>query len=416
MSTSFEISKHPVITVAMIGAGNRARKYLEYFLSNPLKAKVVAIAEPIRQRRDSLAQKAGVDTANRFDSDDAFFARGKIADAVIIASPDSEHHRQTMKAISLGYHVLLEKPIAQSDTEGEAMARAAAASGLVVNVCYVLHFHPYFAKLHQLVTSGKLGQIVSISHRAPVGIDRAAHIYVRSEWGRKESSGPLLTSKCCHDIDFLLWLTGSRCRRLSSHGSRRWFTIENAPRGAAERCIHCDTAVEASCPFSAVDLYRRRHDWISNFDFTPPATLDQAIEQQLVSGPYGRCVYHCDNNVVDRQVVAMEMESGATIDMALDLFTTDCRRSTRISLTNGEITGNELSITVSTFRPRSTEIFDFSDIASRPFHAGADLLVVDNFINAINGMPDTSHTSLNDALESQRTCDAIEVSRLQNLR
>lgn len=398
----------------MIGAGNRACKYLEYFLTNPQKARVVAVVEPLKLRRDTLACRAGVSPDNRYDSDDSFFARGKIADAVIIASPDSVHYSQTMKAISLGYHVLLEKPIAQTDEEGEAMARAAAGSGRVVNVCYVLHFHPYFIKLRELVTSGKLGHIVTISHRAPVGIDRAAHIYVRSEWGRKELSGPLLTSKCCHDIDFLLWLTGSRCRKLSSHGSLRWFTPVNAPTGAAGRCIACTPAVEAICPFSAIDLYRNRRDWIGNFDFEPPATIEDAIEQQLATGPYGRCVYHCDNNVVDRQVVAMEMENGATVDMTVDLFTTDCRRTTRISLTNGEIVSDERSITVTTFRPRATETFDFSHTLGKAFHAGADLATVDNFINVINGDTDTSGTSLSDALESQRTCDAIEASRLAN--
>lgn len=394
----------------MIGAGNRARKYLEYILSQPARVTLAGVVEPNTLRLAAFADHCGLPAECRFDSVDEFFARGRLADAVIIATPDDCHYDQSMRAIALGYHVLLEKPIAQTDAEGEAIARAAERAGVIVNVCYVLHFHPYFVKLRQLVRSGRLGRIVSVSHRAPVGIDRAAHVYVRGAWGRKETSGPLLTSKCCHDIDFLIWLTGSRCRKVASYGSLRWFTAANAPEGSAARCIDC--GVEAECPFSAVDLYRRRREWISNFDVPEGSTVDDAIERELATGAYGRCVYRCDNDVVDRQVVAMEMESGVTIDFAMDLFTNDCRRTTRISMTNGEIVGDEQGITINVFRPRATERIDFSHTLGAPYHAGADLTTVSNFIDAINGLPDDSGTDITHALESQRTCDAIEQARL----
>lgn len=410
MDSLDNITARKPVSVVMIGAGNRARKYLEYIISSPGRVTVAGVVEPNPLRRESFADHCGVPADRRYSSVDDFFSLGRMADAVIIATPDDCHYEQSMRAIGLGYHVLLEKPIAQTDEEGEAIARAAKRAGVVVNVCYVLHFHPYFLKLRELARSGEFGRIVSVSHRSPVGIDRATHVYVRGAWGRKETSGPLLTSKCCHDIDFLIWLTGSPCRRVSSYGSLRWFTEANAPEGSAPRCIDC--SAEAGCPFSAVDLYRRRRDWISNFDVPAGTTIDDAIERELATGVYGRCVYRCDNDVVDRQVVAMETESGITIDFAMDLFTNDCRRTTRISLTNGEIVGDEQGITATTFRPRSTRHIDFSHTVGAPFHAGADLVTVENFINAVTGMPDDSRTDITDALESQRTCDAIEASRL----
>lgn len=400
------------LSVVLIGAGNRARKYLEYILSAPHRARLAGVADPNPLRREAIASRCSLPAECCYASADDFFALGRVADAVIIATPDHCHYRQSMQAIALGYHVLLEKPVSQTDYEAAAIAAAAEKAGVVVNVCYVLHFHPYFVKLRQLALSGELGRIVSVSHRSPVGIDRATHVYVRGAWGRKETSGPLLTSKCCHDIDFLIWLTGSRVKRVSSYGTLRWFTRDNAPEGAADRCISC--RAEESCPFSAVDLYRRRHDWISNFDVPEGSTIDEAIERELATGRYGRCIYACDNDVVDRQVVAMETESGITIDFSMDLFTADCRRTTRISLTGGEITGDEESITVTTFRPRATKRYDFSTSFNAPFHCGADLATVENFINAINGAPDHSHTGIDDAIESQRTCDAIEAARLSN--
>lgn len=400
------------MSVVLVGAGNRARKYLEYIISSPDRARLVGVVDPNPLRREAIASRCSLPAEACYDSADDFFALGRVADAVIIATPDDCHYRQSMQAIALGYHVLLEKPISQTDEEAAAIAAAATKAGVVVNVCYVLHFHPYFVRLRQLALSGELGRIVSVSHRSPVGIDRSTHVYVRGAWGRKETSGPLLTSKCCHDIDFLIWLIGSRMKRVSSFGTLRWFTHENAPEGAAARCIEC--GVEADCPFSAIDLYRRRHDWISNFDVPEGSTIDDAIERELATGRYGRCVYECDNDVVDRQVVTMETESGVTIDFSMDLFTADPRRITRISLTGGEIVGDEESITVTTFRPRATRRYDFSAMFNKPFHCGADLATVENFINAINGAHDDSHTGIEDAIESQRTCDAIERSRLSN--
>lgn len=218
-----------------------------------------------------------------------------------------------------------------------------------------------------------------------------------------------MTSKCCHDLDFLIWLTGSKCRSLSSFGSLRWFCAENAPAGSAERCIDC--RVEKTCPFSAVDLYRNRHAWISNFDVPNGMTINDAIEEQLANGTYGRCVYYCDNDVVDRQVVAMEMDSGVTIDLTVDVFTTSNRRVTKISMTNAEIVGDESCIRINTFRPRATEVYDFSSTLEAPYHAGADLATVENFLNAIEQGHDDSHTGIAHALESQRLCDEIECSR-----
>ncbi|MCM1532952.1 MAG: Gfo/Idh/MocA family oxidoreductase [Ruminococcus flavefaciens] len=409
--TSKNNSASEPVSVIMIGAGNRARKYLEYILANPRRIKVFGVVDPNELRRNHFADRCSLGADALYSSSDALFAGEKKADAVIIASPDSLHYTQTMQAISKGYHVLLEKPIAQSDREARDIQKAAAAAGVIVNVCYVLHFHPYFMKLHELVHSGKYGRIVSVSHTAPVGIDRATHVYVRGIWNQKGSSGPLFTSKCCHDLDLMLWLTGGTCTKVSSYGSLRWFTRENAPEGSANRCIRC--SIEKSCPYSAVDLYRNRHAWISNFDVQQGETINDTIERELATGRYGRCVYHCENDVVDRQVVAMEMESGVTVDFMLDVFTTSNQRRTNISLTEAEIIGDERSITINTFRPRVTTVFDFRDTVNSPYHAGADLRTVENFVDCILGCTADNSTSIEHTVESQALCQAIEDSRIK---
>lgn len=398
------------VSVVMIGTGNRARKYLDYIIEHPERVTVTAVVEPNRLRRETFARVCNLPQNAVYESADDFFSHERMADAVVIATPDKYHYRQTLQAIEKGYHVLLEKPVAQTADEARDIMLAAERAGVIVNVCYVLHFHPYFIKLRDLVNSGEYGDIVSINHVAPVGVDRACHVYVRGVWNRKEVSGPLFTSKCCHDVDWLMWLTGSRCRSVTSYGSRRHFTCDRAPATASQRCIDCST--EASCPFSAVDLYKRRHAWIDNFDVPDGLTIDDVIDAELQSGPYGRCVYHCDNDVVDRQVVAMEMESGVTVNISVNVFSTLNNRLTTINLTGAEITGDESTITVNTFRPRSTQVFDFSDTLNAPYHAGADLMTIENFVAAIETGRDNSHTSIANAVESQLLCDLIEESRL----
>ena len=172
---------------------------------------------------------------------------------------------------------------------------------MLVGICHVLRYHPYFAKIREIVDSGELGQIISVNHVAAVGIDRTTHSYVRGPWRREETSNPMLLAKCCHDVDFLLWITRSPCRKLSSFGSLRWFRAANAPQTSAERCIDCP--VEHDCPYSAVDLYCTRRDWISNFDVPQGRTLDEVLLEELRHGPYGRCIYRCDNDVVDHQLL-----------------------------------------------------------------------------------------------------------------
>lgn len=260
------------VRVIVIGAGNRARKYLEYAHRFPERLRPVAVAELNGQRRRSLAREFSLPAAACFARYEELFAAGIDADMVLVTTPDAVHYDPAVRAIRAGYHVLLEKPIAQRWDECLEIARLAREHGVLVGVCHVLRYHPYFTKIRQLVASGELGEIVSVNHTVCVGLDRMLHSYVRGVFRRAQEANPILLAKCCHDIDFLLWLTQKRCRRLSSFGALRWFCEANVPAGSTARCIDCP--VEPTCPFSARDLYHVRRDWIGNFDIPEGGTLD----------------------------------------------------------------------------------------------------------------------------------------------
>lgn len=397
------------VSIVAIGAGNRTNKYLEYVRRNPDKARLIGVVELNDLRRQKVAVEFGLDASCCYTDYRDFFRSPLKADAVMICTPENMHFEPAMLAIEAGYHVLLEKPIAQTLEECLAIGEAARRKNVIVSVCHVLRYHPYFIKLKELACSGELGNIISINHCTSVGVDRATHSFVRGLWSREADTNPMLISKCCHDIDFLLWLTKTRCRKITSFGSLRWFRSKNAPEGSAERCVDCK--VEAQCPFSAIDLYRVRRDWISNFDIPQGKTIDQVIEDELREGKYGRCIYHCDNDVVDHQIVSMEMDSEVTINFSMDLFTLKDHRKTHICLTEGEIDGNETLLRVRRFRGGAETVYDFSNLSHQPFHAGADLDIVADFIDAIHSEEKYLRTSIDLSVESHRICFEAERSR-----
>lgn len=407
MSLATEQHAHRPVSIVAIGAGNRATKYLRYIFDNPDRVRLVAVVDPVDVRRMQVARRAGLPDCCCFAGMDEFIAAGVSADAVMICTPEHMHYVQCMTALRHGYHILLEKPIACTVNECREIADEACRRGLCVSVCHVLRHQPYFERLKSVVADSRLGRMLSISHTASVGLDRYVHTYVRGVVGEVN---PVLLSKCCHDIDILVWLSGGSCRRLTSYGSRSFFRRESAPEGASSRCIGC--AVECSCPFSAVDLYQRRREWIANFDVLEGETVDNSIERQLRQGRFGRCVFDCDNRGVDHQVLAMEMDNGVTVNMSMDCMTVDDGRVTHICMTGGEVHGDERHITVRYFDGHATETYDFTDISQQPFHAGADLKIVEEFINALLSGTFVTRTDIAESLESHRICFEAEKSRL----
>ena len=397
------------LSIVAIGAGNRTAKYLHYILNHPEEVRLVGVVEINGLRRQNVAKAAGLRPSQCFSDVDSFFLDPVKADAVLICTPENAHFRPAMLALDHGYHVLLEKPIAQTLEECRAIAEKADTRGLTVGICHVLRYHPYFQKFKELVDNGELGQIVSVDHRASVGLDRATHSYVRGIFSSEKKTNPVLLSKCCHDVDFIVWLIGAKCRRLSSFGSLRWFTSSAAPEGAADRCVNC--GIESDCPYSAVNLYKRRGAWTKNFDIPEGCTLADVVDRELEEGKFGRCVYHCDNDVVDHQVLSMIMENDVTVNMSMDFFTLEDHRITHVCLTHGEIYGDESRITVNDFRTRTRRIYDFSGLEGKPFHAGADIEIIRDFVNTLRMNRHKSIlTGINDSIESHRICFNADVS------
>jgi predicted dehydrogenase len=132
----------------------------------------------------------------------------------------------------------------------------------------------------------------------------------------------MIVAKCCHDTDIIAWLIGKQCRSVSSYGALTYFIEKNAPEGAPERCTdgcpHAD-----SCYYNALRYTSdMREPWLEVvYDNYKDATAEEIVEW-LKSSDYGRCVFRCDNDVVDHQTVAMEFEDDITANLTMTAFET----------------------------------------------------------------------------------------------
>ncbi|WP_227462032.1 Gfo/Idh/MocA family protein [Culturomica massiliensis] len=404
------------VTIVAIGAGNRMNAYAEYIRMHPEEVELVAVVDPNEARRQHYATSFKLLPARCFASWEDFLSGPKVADAVFLCTPDHLHYRPAMMALEKGYHILLEKPIAQSWQQCLDIVQKARENNCIVGVCHVLRYHPYFRKIREVIDSGKLGEMITLNHQEEVGIERMTHAFVRGLWRREEETNPMILSKACHDLDLLVWLTGKKCREVSSFGSLKWFKESNAPAGSTARCTD-GCLVEKTCPYSAIHLYYRQKRWLRHFDLPEEGDADEVILKELREGPYGRCVYRCDNDVVDHQVVSMRMENDVTVNFSMDAFTREGARKTHIMFSGGELSGNEKSLTIKYFQPGLTdEVYDFTDSSGEcNYHGGADLYIVGDFIRSIREKnPDALLTNIETSLESHRIAFEIEKKRLQS--
>ncbi|MBO5701736.1 MAG: Gfo/Idh/MocA family oxidoreductase [Clostridia bacterium] len=323
------------IKVILIGAGNRGTTYARHAFDACPEIELVAVADPNPVRRNHIKEKFGLPESACFEGWKDILALEKFADAAIIATQDQMHFEPAMKAIELGYHLLLEKPAAPTPEECYKIADAANKKGVSVIICHVLRFTPFFTTLKRIIDEGKIGKVMNINHYEGVGHIHYSHSFTRGNWHKESDSSPMLLAKSCHDIDILQWLVGEKCTRVHSFGTLSHFCAANKPEGAPEYCYMGCPAGE-TCPYNAEKIYAcEKSHYISRAADSERPTKDD-VRRVLTETNYGRCVYQCDNDVVDHQVVNLEYESGATVSFNMSAFNEGGRRI-HIMGTKGEI-------------------------------------------------------------------------------
>lgn len=402
-------------TLVLIGAGARGMTYAR-LIQKSESARIIAVAEIKEDRRQRAMRELGLTADAIYNHADDLLAAGRLADACIIATQDRDHYDEAIKALNLGYDLLLEKPISPNADECVHIARLAQEKGCRVAVCHVLRYAPFFVALKNIIDSGELGRVIEIQHNENIGNFHMAHSFVRGNWRNSEEACPIILAKSCHDLDLLVWLTGSRCESVASFGELTYFKESNAPAGSAARCLDCPAA--QNCRYDARKCYL---DTVGSWP-TTTLTVDQTDEgviQALREGPYGRCVYRCDNDVCDHQVSILRFENGVTATFNLSAFTNRVARTMKIMCEHGEIRASELAGCIEVIPFASTGVAETQARTIYPArggkgHGGGDEGIVRALLNMLSHDGAEMSTNIAASIESHLMAEAAEISRREH--
>lgn len=400
------------VSIAVIGAGARGRfAYSSYALKNKEDVEIVAIAEPNEERRNLFVEEHGIKNELVFNTWEDMLKEDKLADGIIIANNDEGHFKPTKIALEKGYNVLLEKPMSNSLAEVIKLGELAKKyNDRVFMVCHVLRYTPFFEALKNIVDSGRLGRLINIQHNENIGYWHFAHSFTRGNWRNSNETSPLILAKSCHDMDILLWITGANCKKIASFGHLTYFKEENFKEDMGNRCLECQC--EEECPYSAKKLYLGEKPVFTSV--VHPNPTSENLEKALREGPYGRCVYKCDNNVVDHMVTILDFDNEVTATFNLSAFTKDIHRTIKLMFTEGEVGGNDIKniIEIKKFGSDEVEIIIPKEVEGG--HLGGDIGIMKDFIKSIREGVSETRTSALRSIESHIMAFAAEESRLNN--
>ncbi len=405
------------LSLAICGCGSRSRTYSKIAISLTNEFEIVAGADPIQSRVQAIHQISNNQNFKAFSSAEELLAQPKLADIMLIGTQDQFHFEPAKKALELGYHILLEKPAAQTIQEVKELAELAKKHNRKIVLCFVLRYTPFYSKVKEIIDSGQLGQIISL--RAHEGVDpfHQAHSYVRGHWAKSADSTPMIIAKCCHDTDIISWLINSPCTSVSSIGNTAYFNENHAPEGATARCTDCCPHAD-TCLYSALRYTTDKESWL-NMVYPDPTTkrTKEKILNWLHTSPWGRCVYSCDNDAVDHQQVIMEFDNGASASLSMTAF--DSGRTLEIFGTKGSLRGGDAikqqfntDLIIRDHHNGELEKINLQDQIDKQYagHGGGDHGLINSLSRIIN---ESSESPIESIIEGHLIGFSAEKSRLQ---
>lgn len=401
------------VTAVIVGAGHRSMIYADLALTNPELLQIVGVADPNPVRRQACMQRYGFPKENCFENARELAKRGKIADAAINGTMDWQHVETALPLLELGYDMLLEKPFAVNEAEMRRLVECVKKRGNKVMICHVLRYSSFYRSIKERILNGEIGDIIHIQTLEHVSYHHLSTAYVRGKWANSSRcKTSMLLAKCCHDMDIMMWLMcKTKPATVSSFGGKFQFKPENAPENAGERCL-VDCPLVDTCRYSAKRLYLDQPARWAFYVWDQLENIENPTQEDRVNllkgdSPYGRCIYKCDNDVVDHQTVLVQFESGATGTHTLVGGTASSQRKIHITGTKGEIYGSleEARFYVSKIHPTPTDEKTVEEVdlnagnGKMDSHGGGDQGLAADFISFVRGQkPSVSCTSLSDSI------------------
>lgn len=420
------------ITAIIVGAGHRAFVYSKLAKTNPEMLKIVGVADPNPIRRKKAMDYFGFGEDMCFENAEELASKGRLADTVINGTMDEQHLQTATVLLDAGYDMLLEKPFATNEDEMWQIVECAKKNNAKVMICHVLRYTPFYYSIKEKIASGEIGEIINIQTNEHVSYHHLSTSYVRGKWANsKKCHTSMLLAKCCHDLDIMMWMmSDTKPKQISSFGGKFQFKPENAPKGAGTICMK-DCPLVDTCVYSTKRLYIDHPDrWAfyvwDALEGKENVTLDDKIALMQSDSPYARCIYKCDNDVVDHQSVMVNFENGATGTHNMVGGSAEPRRSIHIIGTKGEIFGNfeESKFTVLKINPSPdahNEECDVEEVDLRVTgdmvgayggHGGGDERLAEDFVKYIRGeAPSLACTSIFDSVAGHLSVYRADKSR-----
>ncbi len=403
------------LNVAVLGCGNRGYYYTGLLLKEPEKYRVSAYCDTSPEQLKNMESLYHLDVPT-FSSEEEFF-REKRGDVLILATPDRVHVPQAVRAMKLGYHLLLEKPISDSREEIELLLKTQRETGRTVMVCHVLRYGVGYRKCKEILDSGKLGRLYAIDASERVVYWHWAQAYVRGIGALEANGHPTILAKCSHDLDLLQFYADSRCETLSSVGDLGFFTEENAPEGSTERCLDCPHV--ASCPYSAKRIYidawhqkdKPEYEWPFYRACNTVPTTEEGLYQGLRENDFGKCAFRCPVDHADHQLIQMQFENGVRASLKM-VFAAKSGRRIVFYGTMGEMIFDERedTVTVLPFGGEKEEFRVRAMIEGGHRHGGGDAGLIKELYDMVTGKI-SAITSLEKSVECHLMGIAAEESR-----
>ena len=398
------------VRIGLIGYGNRGRLYASFMKDLKDRVELVAVCD---LRVDVLKESLKDFNVKHFYSDANDFYKASLdLDLVLICSMDQYHYEHTRLALMNGYNVLLEKPISNKLEEVEHLATLAKERNLKVVVSYVLRYTLYYKKIKEIIDNGEIGDIININNTENVSYWHQAHSYVRGNWRDSNETGPMILTKCSHDMDLIYWLMGKNVSKITSFGSLSYLTNKNAPEGSSTHCTDCK--VKDDCAFNCYRFYLNNKEWLR--PMVGDDLSDEKINAFLNKSQYSRCVFKCDNNVVDHQIVNIEFDDKSTASHTMNAYTRWCYRDIKIMGTKGCIEGNfeDKTFTVYHFVDNSSYVINIADYTDDFVgHGGGDRIMFIELLDYIlTGNKTVSLTTIDESVISHEMAFKAEKSRI----
>ncbi|HBG97483.1 MAG TPA: hypothetical protein DDY29_01715 [Rhodobacteraceae bacterium] len=399
--------------IAIIGAGERGA----YFIGSRLAEtagetglRVIGVQDRLPDRAaaaaahlDALYARAGLDhRVLVFDGLDAAVTHPLVR-LVLVTTHTDAHRLPVERAAAAGRLVYLDKPIAVSLADAEAIRAAEARAGHPIMMGFTRRYEQSWIEAVKLARSGRIGSPRMVLLRSVIPYSRYLQLWHRNQ----ARSGGALNDKGCHHFDVLNWVAGeARAVRVTAMGGRSGIFAPDP--SAPERCRDCDRA----CP------YRRHETLVDRFEGVGRVPNASWITATAAEDRNDTCVYRPGADIDDHAVVTVQYDGGLVATLFFAIFGpwSEDQETLEIVGDSGRLRmerhSGDIDLVEAYGHARSTIRFPNPERGSS--HFGADLALVRRLRAFVDGHPPP--VGVAEGIASLRLVHAAQISLRQGGR